>query len=188
MAIHLQCITDLVHEYAQSCGHSSLSTHVASRTWWFRLASGVDHVVVPVGECMICSVFQSMVASLNVSCCRQRVHCECLARSVHSCGDWCPSCTQNLVPILSDPLVAASLEHLDLPVDFDAPLANSVRNSFCVPDNMPSSHKKVLLTLIHWTTVGRSCPRFTHTPMVPPLLESFFCVGLSLLWFVHFHS
>ena len=85
----------------------------------------MHHVEVPAGECMSCSAPQSMTSSLSVPCCRQRIHYECLARSVHSCGDRCPFCTQDLVPILSDPLVAASLEHLDIPIDFNALRANS---------------------------------------------------------------
>ena len=78
-----------------------------------------------------------MASSLSVSCCRQRMHYECLARSVHSCGDRCPFCTQDLVPVLSDPLVAASLEYLDIPIDFNAPSCELCAHSLSVPDNMP---------------------------------------------------
>ena len=68
---------------------------------------------------MICSSPQYGIFLHCVPRCRQRIHYECLARSVHSCGDHCPFCTQDLVPV---PLLAASLEHLHIPIDFNAPL------------------------------------------------------------------
>ena len=74
---------------------------------------------------------------LQSPCCRQRIHCECLARSLFACGDHCPFCTQDLVPVLSAPLLAASSEHLNIPIDFNAPPANSSLNSLCVPAGMP---------------------------------------------------
>ena len=70
----------------------------------------VRHVEAPAGECMICSSPQSFASSFSLPCCRQRIHYEGLARSVHACGDHCPFCTQDLVPVLSDPLLAASFE------------------------------------------------------------------------------
>ena len=86
---------------------------------------------------MICSGTQFMASSFSVPCYRQRIHFECLARSDHSCGDGCPFCTQDLVPVPSDPLLAASLQHLDIPIDSNAPPANSALNSLSVPDDMP---------------------------------------------------
>ena len=72
----------------------------------------IHHVEASAGERMVFSGSQSM-ASFSVPCCRQRIHHECLARSVHSCGDRCPFCTQDLVPAL--------FEHLHLPINFNAP-------------------------------------------------------------------
>ena len=86
---------------------------------------------------MVCSSPQTYASSFSLPCCRQRIHYECLARSVHACGDHCPFCTQDLVPVLSDPLLAASFEHLNISIDFNAPPANSSLNSLCVPDGMP---------------------------------------------------
>ena len=86
---------------------------------------------------MICSSPQTYASSFSLPCCRQRIHYECLARSVHACGDRCSFCTQDLVPVLSDPLLAASFEHLNISIDFNAPPANSSLNSLCVPDGLP---------------------------------------------------
>ena len=88
----------------------------------------VRHVEAPAGECMICSSPQSFPSSFGLPCCRQRSHYECLARSVHACGDHCTFCTQDLVPVLSDPFLTASFVHLDIP---NAPFANSSLNSLC---------------------------------------------------------
>ena len=112
----------------------------------------------PAGECMICSGPQSMVYSFSVPCCRQRIHYECLARSVHSSGDRCPFYTQDLVPVLSDPLLAASLENLDVPNDPDAPPANAALNSLSVPDDLPRSPPTFPLCCTH--TCGP--PDFEH--------------------------
>ena len=71
---------------------------------------------------MICSSPQTFASSFSLHRCRQRIHFECLARSVHACGDHCPFCTQDLVSVLSDPLAAASFEHLNIPIDFTRPL------------------------------------------------------------------
>ena len=103
--------------------------------------------------------------------------CECLARSVHSCGDRSPFCTQDLVPILSDPLVAAST----FPSTSTRPLRTqrSILSVF-----LTTCHFRlpfflfvvttlvVLLTSNHWTTVGWNGPEFTRLPKVPPLLGS----------------
>ena len=139
LAGHLQCIAGLVHHPSQSviwptCNAQSLSSVDVLH---FQLLCGIHHVEVPAGECMICSAPQSIASSVCVSCCRQRMYYERLARSVLSCGFRCPFCTQDLVPFLSDPLVAASFEHLNIPTDFNAPAANSALNSLSVPDNMP---------------------------------------------------
>ena len=48
-----------------------------------------------VHDLFLSSVFAS---SFSLPCCRQRIHYECLARSVHACGDYCPFCTQDLAP------------------------------------------------------------------------------------------
>ena len=78
----LQCITDLVHESSQSVIGPTCN---AQSPWSSPTFSTCVHVEAPAGECMICP--QSVASSLSVPCCRQRVHCECLARSVRSCVD-----------------------------------------------------------------------------------------------------
>ena len=134
ISIHLQCVTDLVHLPSQSvvCPACNPQSPSSLDFLHFQHLCCVHHMEAPAGECMICSSPQSFASSFSVPCCRQRIHCECLARSVHSCGDHCPFCTQDLVPVLSDPLLAASFEHLNIPIDFNAPPANSSVNSLCV--------------------------------------------------------
>ena len=130
---HLLCITDLVHESFQSsiCPVCNAQSPSSMDFLHFQHLCCIHHVEAPAGECMICSGPQSTASSFSVPCCRQRIHYECLARSVHSCGDRYPFCTQDLVAVLSDPLLAASLEHLDIPTDFNALPANSALNSLC---------------------------------------------------------
>ena len=111
VSIHQQCVTDLVLESSQSVVCPACNSQSPE---------------APAGERMICSSPQSFATSFSVPCCRQRIHYECLARSVHSCGDHCPFCTQDLDPVLSDPLLAPSFEHLDIPIDFNALPANSL--------------------------------------------------------------
>ena len=139
ISIHLQCVTDLVHLPSQSVVCSACNSQSPSSLDFlhFQHLCCVRHVEAPAGECMICSSPESFASSFSLPCCRQRIHYECLARSVHACGDHCPFCTQDLVSVLSEPLLAASFEHLDIPIDFNAPPANSSLNSLCVPADMP---------------------------------------------------
>ena len=95
----------------------------------------------------------------------------------------CPFCTQDLVPGLSDPLLAASLQHLDIPIDFNALPANSSLNSLSVslttchvplpffPSVVPTF--VVLPTSTPWMTAGWNGLLFTLLPKVPLLLGFF---------------
>ena len=79
----------------------------------------VHHMEAPAG--MICSSPQSFASSFSVPCCRQRIHFECLARSV-------PFLRR--LPFLHTGLrphhLLAAFEHLDIPIDFNAPPVNSL--------------------------------------------------------------
>ena len=184
LSIHLQCVTDLVHESSQSvvCPACNSQSPSSLDFLHFQHFCCVHHVEAPASECMICSSPQSLATSFSVPCCRQRIHYECLARSVHSCGHHCPFCTQNLVPVLSDPLLTASLQHLDISTDFNALPANSSLNSLCVPDDMPRPPLifpsvvptfVVLPTSNTWMTAGWNGLLFTLLPKVPLLLGFF---------------
>ena len=96
--VHLQCIADLVHE-SVICPVCNAQSPSSLDFLHFQHLCNIHQVEAPVGDCMICSGFQTMA---SLPCCRQSIHYECLARSVHSCGDRCPFCTQDLVPVLSD--------------------------------------------------------------------------------------
>ena len=145
LSVHLQCVTDLVHLLSQSVVCPACNSQFPSSLDFLRQhLCCVRHVEAPAGECMICSSPQSFASCFSLPCCRQRIHYECLARSVHSCGDQCPFCTQDLVPVLSYPLLEASFEYLDIPIDFNAPPANYSFNSFC--DGMP--HPPPILHLL----------------------------------------
>ena len=132
-SLHLQCITDLVHESSQSviCPVCNAQSPSSVDFLHFEHLCCVHHVEASAGECMICSSPQSIASSFNVPCYRQRIHNECLARSVHFCGDRCPLCTQDLVPVLSDPSSGG------LPRTPQHSPANSALNSLSVPDDMP---------------------------------------------------
>ena len=161
LSIHLQCVTDLVHLLSQSvvcpaCNSQSLSSLDFLH---FQHLCCVRHAEAPAGECMICSSPQSFASSFSLPCCRQRIHYECLARSVHACGHHCLFCTQDLVPVLSDSLPAASFEHLDIPIDFNALLANSSLNSLCVSGGMPHPPPIFPLCCAH------SCGRPDYEPL-----------------------
>ena len=138
-SIHLQCVTDLVHLPSQSVVCPACNSQSPSSLGFlhFQHLCCVRQVEAPAGECMVCSSPQTYASSFSLPCCRQRIHYECLARSVHACGDHCPFCTQDLVPVLSDPLLTASFKHLNISIDFNAPPANSSLNSLYVPDGMP---------------------------------------------------
>ena len=87
LPVDLQCIT--------ICDLPRLQRTVSSVDFLhFQHLCCVHHVEVPAGESMICSAPRSTASSFSVFCCGQREHFECLARSVHSCGDRCPFCTQ----------------------------------------------------------------------------------------------
>ena len=173
ISVHLQCVTDLVHLPSQSVVCSSCNSQSPSSLDFlhYQHLCCVRHVEAPAGECMICSSLQSFASSFSLPCCRQRIHYECLAQSVHACGDHCPCCTRDLVPVLSDPLLAASFEHLDIPIDFNAPLANSSLNSVCVPDDMPhppAIFPHVVPTVVDLLrTLGRPSDGMAHPPICP---------------------
>ena len=116
----------------------------------------------------------SLASSFSLPCCRQRIHYECLARSVHACVDHCPFCTQDLVPVLSDPLLAASFEHLDIPSISTRPLQFFTEFfSLCVPDDMP--HPPPILPLCCAHSCGllisndRRMEEVSHSPFSPRL-------------------
>ena len=116
-SIHLQCVTDLAHLPSQSVVCNSQSPSSLDFLHFQHLCC-VRHVEAPAGECMICSSPQTFASSFSLPCCRQRIDYE---GSVRPClRGQCPFCTQDLVPVLSDPLPAASFEHLNIPIDFNA--------------------------------------------------------------------
>ena len=94
-------VTDLVHESSQSAVCPACNSQSPSSLDFlhFQHLCCVHHMEAPAG--MICSSPQSFASSFSVPCCRQRIHYECLARSVHTCGDHCPFCTQDFVPVLT---------------------------------------------------------------------------------------
>ena len=107
----------------------------------------VHHMEAPAG--MICSSPQSFASSFSVPCCRQRIHFECLARSV-------PFLRR--LPFLHTGLrphhLLAAFEHLDIPIDFNAPPVNSLY-SLQTAGSDPlrrTVHKRRLLTgdIFYW--------------------------------------
>ena len=69
-------------------------------------------------DCTLCAEFQTMANSVALPCCHQRIHYRCLVHSVHACGDGCPFCTRDLLPFLTNPVVAT---HHNLSLTFSAP-------------------------------------------------------------------
>ena len=187
LSIHLQCVTDLVHLPSQSvvCPACNSQSPSSLEFLHFQHLCCVRNVEAPAGECMVCSSPQTHASSFSLPCCRQRIHYECLARSVHACGDHCPFCTQDLVPVLSDPLLTASFEHLNISIDFNAHPANSSLNSLPIfplccthscgpPDFEPLDDRCMEWSPIHPFAQGSS------SAWVPQ--------GLSFMRFFHFHS
>ena len=89
----------------------------------------VHSVEVPMHDCSLCADPQTMGKSVALPCCHQRMHYWCLVHSVHACGDGCPFCTRDLLPFLTDPLVATSLAHHNLSLDLQRAPSNSLVNS-----------------------------------------------------------
>ena len=87
-------------------------------------------------DCTLCAEPQTMANSVALPCCHQRIHYRCLVHSVHACGDGCPFCTRDLLPFLTDPVVATSLAHHNLSLDLQRAPSNSLVNSLHGP-NLP---------------------------------------------------
>ena len=121
----------------------------------------VHHMEAPAG--MICSSPQSFASSFSVPCCRQRIHYECLARRP------LPFLHTGLRP-RPDPLLAA-FEHLDIPIDFNAPLSIHSTLSVSLNATLPFS-PSVVPTFVDLLIGWNGLP-FTLLPKVP-LLYGFF--------------
>ena len=139
LSIHLQCVTDLVHLPSQSVVCTACNSQSPSSLDFFHFQHlcCVRHVEAPAGECMICSSPQTYASSFSLPCCRQRIHYECLAQSVHACDDHCPFCTQTSSPSYLTPFLQPPSSTSTFPSISTRAPANSSLNSLCVPDGMP---------------------------------------------------
>ena len=126
--IHLQCITDLVHESSQSeiCPACNSQSPSSLDFIHFQHLCCVHHVEAPAVT---------------------------TALSAHRTS------------VLSDPSMAASLEHLDISIDFNAPPANSTLNPIfplcCAhicgpPDFEPLNDRRMEWSPIHPSVQGSS--------------------------------
>ena len=129
-------MTDLVQESSLSavCPVCNSQSPSSLDFLHFQHLCCVHHMEAPAG--MICSSPQSFASSFSLPCCRQRIHYECLARSVHSCGDHCPFCTQDLVPVLTLFWQPSNTSTFPSTSTRPLPIPHSTL-SLCVPDDMP---------------------------------------------------
>ena len=118
---------------------------------------------------MICSSPQSFASSFSVPCCRQRIHYECLARSVHSCGDHCPFCTQDFVPVLT--LFWQPSNTSTFPSTSTRLL--SIHSTLSVSLNVPLPFSPSVVPTFVDLLIGWNGLPFTLLPKVPPLIGFF---------------
>ena len=120
-----------------------------------------------------------MAPSLNLPCCRLRMHCDGLARSVRSCCDH-PFCTRDLRSPDAIPLKSRSTTCI-LPFDHNAAPYNAAIGSLNVPSSLPTAPQIWPLCCFR----SSDPPVFDHCPWSLRLGSS---VDLPVLRFVHLHG
>ena len=93
--------------------------------------------------------------SVEVPCCQQHLHINCLVRSFTSCGFHCPFCNQCLSDFARSGSFQASAILQGCMIDIDAQPSNRGSNSLVVPTGFPS---RPCLPLLSPAACGDSCP------------------------------